>query len=198
MFWRLVWCQTHFVSLSVCVLWHWHLELCCGYKTVFDPAREMRWKACCSFQRGFTVCPLYFIPRSGALQLYWCWYKWLWNSKACVTGAVTIYVTWHLTVFCRAASPSWHEGLSVASVCVEQQVPLTALGQGCSDLRGLGLHEQALAALPFILHGPCCSRSMARLSVSSAFPPHSQNLLQAVIDASNLLQPVISHARQSF
>lgn len=39
---------------------------------------------------------------------------------------------------------------------------------------------------------------MAKLSVSSAFPPHSQNLLQAAIDASNLLWPVISHARQSF
>lgn len=91
----------------------------------------------------------------------------------------------------------------MASVCGEQQqVPLAALGEGCPDPReavdGPGLRGRALAALPFIPRGSCCSRSMAGLSVSSAFPPRSQNLLQAAIDASNLLQPVISHARQSF
>lgn len=105
-------------------------------------------------------------------------------------------------VFCQAAGPGWRESLSVASVSGEKQVLLTALGQGCPDPRwamdGPGLRGQVLTALPFILHGPHHSQSMSKLSVSSAFPPHSQNLLQAPIDASNLLQPVISHARQSF
>lgn len=87
----------------------------------------------------------------------------------------------------------------MASVCGEQQVPLAALGEGCPHPReAVDGPGRALAALPFIPRGSRRSRSMAGLSVSSAFPPHSQNLLQAAIDASNLLQPVISHARQSF
>lgn len=52
----------------------------------------------------------------------------------------------------------------------------------------------ALSLVPQLLPQPIDGG----LPVCSALPPHSQNLLQAAIDASNLLQPVISHARQSF